>query len=165
MRVIATSNDPVRLSFLAALLTHAGIASPPLDHPAPVMHGSIRPIQRRLAVPDADPPPARPVLAQAGAPCVANTHGTLLRRRAPFATFDADIQPGLVRGQPVLLERAVLNLLDNALKYGPEEQTITVRLSSSQPTLIRRSAMPAPEIWCGSVIMNRSAGSSIPATR
>ncbi|HLY83381.1 MAG TPA: HAMP domain-containing sensor histidine kinase [Acidimicrobiales bacterium] len=50
------------------------------------------------------------------------------RRLAPFATFDADIQPGLVRGQPVLLERAVLNLLDNAVKWSPPRGRVEVGL-------------------------------------
>ena len=66
MRVIATSNDPVRLSFLAALLTDAGIASQLLDQHASVMEGSISAIQRRLAVAEADLPIARRVLAEAG---------------------------------------------------------------------------------------------------
>ena len=66
MRVIATSNDPVRLSFLAALLTDAGIASLLLDQHASVMEGSIGAIQRRLAVAEADLAVARRVLAEAG---------------------------------------------------------------------------------------------------
>jgi two-component system sensor histidine kinase MprB len=45
-----------------------------------------------------------------------------------LATFDADIQPGLVRGQPVLLERAVLNLLDNAVKWSPPTGRVEVGL-------------------------------------
>jgi signal transduction histidine kinase len=43
------------------------------------------------------------------------------------------------------LRQMVLNLLDNALKYGPRDQTITVGLSSPRPTLVRSSAMLAPE--------------------
>ena len=66
MRVIATSNDPVRLSFLAALLADAGIPSLMLDQHASVMEGSIGAIQRRLAVSDADAALARRVLAEAG---------------------------------------------------------------------------------------------------
>ncbi|MBV8615345.1 MAG: DUF2007 domain-containing protein [Acetobacteraceae bacterium] len=66
MRVIATSNDPVRLSFLAALLADAGIASTLLDQHASVIEGSISAIQRRLAVAEADLPVARRVLAEAG---------------------------------------------------------------------------------------------------
>lgn len=66
MRTIATSNDPVRLSFLAALLADAGIASLLLDQHASVMEGSSGAIQRRLAVADADATQARRVLAEAG---------------------------------------------------------------------------------------------------
>ena len=66
MHIIATSNDPVRLSFLAALLADAGIASLLLDQHASVMEGSGGAIQRRLAVADADAAQARRVLAEAG---------------------------------------------------------------------------------------------------
>jgi hypothetical protein len=66
MRVVATSNDPVRLSFLTALLTDAGIASVLLDQHASVMEGSITAIERRLVVATADESRARRVLAEAG---------------------------------------------------------------------------------------------------
>jgi hypothetical protein len=54
MRVVATSNDPVRLSFLKALLTDAGIIPIVLDQHASVMDGSIGAIQQRLMVIDDD---------------------------------------------------------------------------------------------------------------
>ncbi|MGH7154892.1 MAG: DUF2007 domain-containing protein [Acetobacteraceae bacterium] len=66
MRVVATSNDPVRLSFLTALLADAGIASVLLDQYASVMDGSIGAIPRRIAVSDADERRARSILADAG---------------------------------------------------------------------------------------------------
>ncbi|MEO8714309.1 MAG: DUF2007 domain-containing protein [Acetobacteraceae bacterium] len=66
MRVIATSNDSVRLSFLSALLADAGIACLLLDQHASVMEGSAGAIQRRLMVADDDAPQARRVLAEAG---------------------------------------------------------------------------------------------------
>ncbi len=50
------------------------------------------------------------------------------RRRAPTVTFDAHLEPGMVRGQPVLLERAVLNLLDNAAKWSPPYGRVEVGL-------------------------------------
>ena len=50
------------------------------------------------------------------------------RRRAPSLQFDVQTAPGLVRGQPSLLERAVLNVLDNAAKWSPAGGTVTVRL-------------------------------------
>jgi two-component system, OmpR family, sensor histidine kinase MprB len=48
------------------------------------------------------------------------------RRRAPSLTFDVKVGPALVRSQPNLLERAVLNVLDNAAKWSPPGATIEV---------------------------------------
>jgi hypothetical protein len=67
MRIVCVTNDPVRLSFLVALLEDAGIAAVLLDQHASVMDGSIGAIPRRLAVADADAARARQVLAQADA--------------------------------------------------------------------------------------------------
>jgi two-component system sensor histidine kinase MprB len=50
------------------------------------------------------------------------------RRRAPGVTFDVELTPGSVRAQPALLERAVLNVLDNAAKWSPGGGVVTVRL-------------------------------------
>ena len=66
MRVIATSNDPVRLSFLTALLADAGIAAVVLDTHTAMVEGSIGAIQRRLMVAPADEGRARRILAEAG---------------------------------------------------------------------------------------------------
>jgi hypothetical protein len=66
MRVVATSNDPVRLSFLTALLMDAGIASMLFDQHASVMEGSITAIERRLVVAAEDESRARRILAEAG---------------------------------------------------------------------------------------------------
>ncbi len=66
MRIIATSNDPVRLSFLTALLADAGIQAVLLDHHTSMMEGSIGAIPRRLMVAPADEGRARRVLAEAG---------------------------------------------------------------------------------------------------
>jgi two-component system sensor histidine kinase MprB len=48
------------------------------------------------------------------------------RARAPHATFVTSLTPTQVRIDPVLLERAVSNLLDNAVKYSPEGAPIEV---------------------------------------
>jgi hypothetical protein len=66
MRVIARSNDLVRLSFLNSLLADAGIEAFLLDLHASNVEGSIGAIQRRLAVSADDYPRARRVLAEAG---------------------------------------------------------------------------------------------------
>jgi two-component system, OmpR family, sensor histidine kinase MprB len=50
------------------------------------------------------------------------------QRRAPSVLFEARITPGSVRGNPALLERAVLNILDNAAKWSPQGGTVTVWL-------------------------------------
>ena len=66
MRVVATSNDPVRLSFLTALLADAGIAATVLDAHTSAVEGSIGAIPRRLVVAEKDEWRARQVLRQAG---------------------------------------------------------------------------------------------------
>lgn len=50
------------------------------------------------------------------------------RRRAFGVSFDVALDRGSVRAQPALLERAVLNVLDNAAKWSPPGGTVTVRL-------------------------------------
>ena len=66
MRVIAITNDLVRLSFLVALLTDAGIEAVLLDAHVSAVEGSIGAIPRRLAVHEADETPARRVLRECG---------------------------------------------------------------------------------------------------
>ena len=66
MRVVAMSNDLVRLSFLVALLSDAGIEAILLDGHASAVEGSIGAIPRRLVVRAADEAQARRVLVQAG---------------------------------------------------------------------------------------------------
>lgn len=66
MRVIATSNDMVRLSFLTALLADAGIDTVLLDSHTSIAEGSAGAIQRRLAVSTDDYGRACRVLREAG---------------------------------------------------------------------------------------------------
>jgi hypothetical protein len=66
MRIVATTNDPVRLSYLASLLADAGIESLVLDLHTSIIEGSAGAIQRRLAVAAKDEPRAHRVLAEAG---------------------------------------------------------------------------------------------------
>ena len=66
MRTLTTSNDPVRLSFLTALLADGGISAVLLDMHTSAVEGSIGAIPRRLAVLPEDEARARRVLADAG---------------------------------------------------------------------------------------------------
>ncbi len=66
MRTIMTSNNLVRLSFLAAVLRDAGIESVLLDAHVSAVEGSIGAIPRRLAVLAEDERQAQRVLAEIG---------------------------------------------------------------------------------------------------
>ncbi len=50
------------------------------------------------------------------------------RLRGPSLTLDAALDPWYVRAEPAALERAVVNLLDNAVKFSPAGSTVEVRL-------------------------------------
>jgi two-component system sensor histidine kinase MprB len=54
------------------------------------------------------------------------------RTRAPQATFVTALTPTKVRVDPVLLERAVSNLLDNAVKYSPPGAPIEVSVREGE---------------------------------
>jgi two-component system sensor histidine kinase MprB len=54
------------------------------------------------------------------------------RTRAPQATFVTSLTPTKVHVDPVLLERAVSNLLDNAVKYSPVGAPIEVTVREGQ---------------------------------
>ncbi len=66
MHVVAITNDPVRISFLVALLADAGIEARVLDAFVSATEGSIGAIPRRLVVAQADAGPAMRVLRDAG---------------------------------------------------------------------------------------------------
>jgi hypothetical protein len=66
MRVIVTSNDLIRLSFLTALLSDAGIDAVLLDSHTSILEGSAGAIPRRLVVSEEDFAQARRVLRDAG---------------------------------------------------------------------------------------------------
>jgi len=66
MRVVVMSNNPVRLSFLTALLADAGIEAILLDGHTSVLEGSAGAIPRRLMVATDDYPLACRVLRDAG---------------------------------------------------------------------------------------------------
>lgn len=50
------------------------------------------------------------------------------RRRASEIEFDVTMQPWVLTGDHSALERAVLNLLDNAVKFSPPGSTVRVRM-------------------------------------
>ena len=52
--------------------------------------------------------------------------------RAPHATFVTSLTPSQVRVDPVLMERAISNLLDNAVKYSPPGTPIEVTVRDGQ---------------------------------
>jgi two-component system sensor histidine kinase MprB len=54
------------------------------------------------------------------------------RARAPQATFVTSLTPTLVRVDPVLVERAVSNLLDNAVKYSPPGAPVEVTVRDGE---------------------------------
>ena len=66
MKELLRTNDPVRLSWLQALLRDAGIESLILDHHTSLVEGSIGAIPRRLMVAAADHRRAVLVLEEAG---------------------------------------------------------------------------------------------------
>ena len=66
MKELLRTNNPVRLSWLQALLSDRGIDSLVLDHHTSLVEGSIGAIPRRLMVADHDLAHARAVLADAG---------------------------------------------------------------------------------------------------
>jgi two-component system, OmpR family, sensor histidine kinase MprB len=50
------------------------------------------------------------------------------KRRGPGLIFDVDLEPLYLIGEPDSLERAITNLLDNAVKFSPSGGRITVTL-------------------------------------
>ncbi|SMH53707.1 putative signal transducing protein [Azospirillum agricola] len=66
MREILRTTDPVRLSWLTALLADAGIAAVVLDTHTSVLEGSIGAIPRRLMVAEENLAQALRVLREAG---------------------------------------------------------------------------------------------------
>ncbi len=66
MEMVIASNEPVRLSFLLALLRDAGLAPVLYDANMAVLEGSAGAIQRRVMVPSDQLRRARRVLQEAG---------------------------------------------------------------------------------------------------
>ncbi|MFJ9472854.1 HAMP domain-containing sensor histidine kinase [Streptomyces caniferus] len=57
------------------------------------------------------------------------------RLRGPSLRVEADLAPWYVRAEPASLERAVVNLLDNAVKFSPPGGAVEVRLAHGELTV------------------------------
>ncbi|MGA4841055.1 HAMP domain-containing sensor histidine kinase [Streptomyces sp. G45] len=57
------------------------------------------------------------------------------RLRGPDLTFEASLSPWYVRAEPPALERAIVNVLDNAVKFGPAGSAIEVALKDGVLTV------------------------------
>ncbi|MGI5376452.1 sensor histidine kinase [Streptomyces sp. CA-251387] len=69
------------------------------------------------------------------------------RLRGPELTITVDLQPWYVRAEPAALERAVVNVLDNAVKFSPEGGTIEVQLADGVLTVRDHGpGIPADEL-------------------
>jgi two-component system sensor histidine kinase MprB len=58
-----------------------------------------------------------------------------IRPRGPSLHIDAQVSPWYAHGDAASLERAVVNLLDNAVKFSPSDGTVTVRLRAGELTV------------------------------
>ncbi|MFD5039165.1 sensor histidine kinase [Streptomyces sp. NPDC058378] len=96
---------------------------------------------------------SRPDAAQPGPLQVVALHDitrTALQRarlRGPELTVNAELAPWYVRAEPAALERAVVNVLDNAVKFSPPRGTIDVALHRGELTVRDHGpGIPAEEL-------------------
>jgi two-component system sensor histidine kinase MprB len=57
------------------------------------------------------------------------------RRHAPATSFEVQLAPTIVEGVPARLERAIGNLIDNAVKYSPPGEPVEISLAGEQLTV------------------------------
>jgi two-component system sensor histidine kinase MprB len=57
------------------------------------------------------------------------------RRHAPQTPLRAELEPAIVTGVPARLERAVSNLIDNAVKYSPPREPVEIVLHGEELTV------------------------------
>jgi len=67
------------------------------------------------------------------------------RLRGPGLVFDVSVEPWFVQGDPTGLDRAVVNLLDNAVKFSPPGGVVTVRLERGVYTVTDQGPGILPE--------------------
>ena len=58
-----------------------------------------------------------------------------VQRRRPEQVFALSLEPTLVRGSPARLDRAVVNLLENAVTWGPADEPIEVAVHGGTVTV------------------------------
>ncbi|MFV5995658.1 sensor histidine kinase [Streptomyces sp. NPDC056231] len=96
---------------------------------------------------------ARPDAAQPGPLQVVGLHDIAsaalerARLRGPELTITADLEPWYVRAEPAALERAVVNVLDNAVKFSPPHGTVAVALRDGELTVVDQGpGIPAEDL-------------------
>ncbi|RDG30018.1 sensor histidine kinase, partial [Streptomyces corynorhini] len=86
---------------------------------------------------------SRPDAADPGPLEIVGLHTTMTnaleraRLRGPDLTIEADLNPWYVRAEPAALERALVNVLDNAVKFSPSGGAIEVALSRGGELTVR----------------------------
>ncbi|MFF3340931.1 sensor histidine kinase [Streptomyces flavidovirens] len=85
---------------------------------------------------------ARPDTADQGSPLrvvalheIATAALERARLRGPELTINTDLSPWYVRAEPAALERALVNVLDNAVKFSPPGGTVDVTLKNGTLTV------------------------------
>ncbi|MBT2391280.1 HAMP domain-containing histidine kinase [Streptomyces sp. ISL-1] len=69
------------------------------------------------------------------------------RLRGPELTFSAELSPWYVRAEPAALERALVNVLDNAVKFSPPGAAVEVALKGGELTVRDHGpGIPADEL-------------------
>ncbi|MER7545661.1 sensor histidine kinase [Actinomadura sp.] len=95
----------------------------------------------------ARPADARPARETVALHDVAARAVARARLRGPGLTVESRADPWYVHGDPASLERAVVNLLDNAVKFSPPGGTVTVRLAGGELTVRDRGpGIPAEDL-------------------
>jgi two-component system sensor histidine kinase MprB len=67
------------------------------------------------------------------------------RRHAPGTPLELELEPTLVTGAPGRLERAVSNLIDNAIKYSPPGRPVEIHLRGDELTVRDHGPGISPE--------------------
>lgn len=87
---------------------------------------------QELSRPDAVPPGPLQVVALHE---IAGAALSRARLRGPELRFRSDLEPWYVRGEAAALERAVVNVLDNAVKFSPPGGEVAVTLRAGELTV------------------------------